>query len=406
MTHFFSLAVSLLRYCSALVAIYIGLCVAPLALAAVSVQQVSNLTQVSYQITYTGSPTFFRIFLDTDQNAGTGYKIGGIGANYLVENNSLYRYSGWNGSWRWRYLKPVAYDANSGTAKWTITLKDIGAPTAIDLIAQVEAPTESSAKFSQSLASTTPLPTPIPTTTPPPVGNSTIWVPSLNTSWQLQLTGLPIDQTVNATVFDIDLFDNDASVITSLHQKGKKVICYFSAGSFENWRPDATAFPASVLGASNGWPGEKWLDIRNLTVLGPIMKARLDLAVQKGCDGVDPDNVDGYANTSGFPLSYAQQITYNRFIATEAHARNLSVGLKNDLDQVVDLVPYFDWAVNEQCFQYSECNALLPFINYGKAVFHVEYSLSTSQFCAKANAMNFNSLKKNLNLDATREACR
>lgn len=42
------------------------------------------------------------------------------------------------------------------------------------------------------------------------------------------------------------------------------------------------------------------------------MQARLDLAVQKGCDGVEPDNVDGYQNNSGFPLTAQDQLAYNR----------------------------------------------------------------------------------------------
>lgn len=236
-------------------------------------------------------------------------------------------------------------------------------------------------------------------------GAASIWHPALNTSWQWQLT-TPVDQSIAVTMYDIDLFENAVSVISSLHVQGRKVVCYFNAGAYENWRPDASQFPASVLGNSNGWPGEMWLDIRNLDVLGPIMKARLDMAVQKGCDGVEPDNIDGYANSSGFPLTTADQAAFNEFIANEAHARNLSVGLKNDLDQIPALLSYFDWALNEQCFQYGECGKLQPFIDTGKAVFNVEYNLATSAFCPQANVMNFNSLKKNLNLDATRAACR
>jgi hypothetical protein len=233
-----------------------------------------------------------------------------------------------------------------------------------------------------------------------------IWKPALVTSWQWQLTGLPVDETVVAEVFDIDLFDTEASVVASLHAAGRKVICYMSAGSWEDYRPDAARFPAAVLGRSNGWPGERWLDIRRLDVLGPIMEARLDLCKAKGFDAVEADNVDGYTNRTGFPLTYDDQFRYNIFLASAAHARGLSIGLKNDGDQVVDLLPYFDWALNEQCFQYDECDALLPFVAAGKAVFHVEYDLATSAFCAQANAMNFNSLRKNLDLDRYRQSCR
>jgi hypothetical protein len=236
--------------------------------------------------------------------------------------------------------------------------------------------------------------------------NQSVWQPPLNTSWQWQLT-TPVDQTVNAQMYDIDMFDNDASVVASLHAQGRKVICYISAGTFENWRPDAASFPAVVKGSAvSGWPGENWLDIRRLDILGPIMQARLDLCQTKGFDGVEPDNIDGYTNGTGFPLTAQDQINYNSFLANEAHARGLSVGLKNDVGQVQALLPYFDWALNEQCFQYSECSTLAPFIAAGKAVFEVEYSLSASQFCPQANALNFNAMQKNLNLDAFRIPCR
>ena len=235
---------------------------------------------------------------------------------------------------------------------------------------------------------------------------SDIWIPSLRTSWQWQLTGV-VDQSVDAEMYDIDLFDNDASVVASLHAKGRKVVCYMSAGSWENWRPDADRFPNEVLGRPlEGWPGERWLDIRQIDILGPIMTARLDLCKQKGFDGVEPDNVDGYTNNSGFPLTYGDQIKYNKFLAEEAHKRGLSVGLKNDLDQVTDLLPYFDWALNEECFKYEECGKLIPFIRAGKAVFQVEYNLRLWQFCPRANRIGFNSMKKHLELDAWRRPCR
>src|SRR3989344_2130107 len=233
----------------------------------------------------------------------------------------------------------------------------------------------------------------------PSSGNNTMWIPPQISPWQWQLTGT-VDQSVNVPIYDIDLFDNDASVVSSLHAQGRKVICYISAGSYENWRPDAYLFPSSVLGRNNGWAGEKWLDIRQIDILGPIMEARMDLCKAKGFDAVEPDNIDGYTNPTGFPLTYQDQINYNRFLANAAHARGLSIGLKNDIEQVNDLLPDFDWALNEQCFQYDECDTLLPFINAGKAVFQTEYSLSTSSFCPSANAMKFNSMKKNLDLDA------
>jgi uncharacterized protein (TIGR03437 family) len=197
------------------------------------------------------------------------------------------------------------------------------------------------------------------------------------------------------------------SVLKQLRDSGKRTICYFSAGTYEPWRPDASRFPARVRGAAvEGFSDERWLDIRQLDVLGPILEARLDLCREKGFDAAEPDNVDGYANRSGFPLTAADQLRFNRFLATAAHRRGLSVGLKNDLDQVRDLAGDFDWALNEECFQYKECEVLLPFTNAGKPVFHVEYELQPAAFCNRANELGFNSLKKNINLDAARTACR
>jgi len=132
----------------------------------------------------------------------------------------------------------------------------------------------------------------------------------------------------------------------------------------------------------------------------------MDLCKSKGFDAIEPDNVDGYTNSTGFSLTASDQLAYNKMLADLAHSRGLSVGLKNDIDQVSALVGYFDWALNEQCFQYNECDPLKAFVSANKAVFEVEYSLATSKFCSQANTMNFNALKKNLDLDATRTACR
>jgi len=227
-----------------------------------------------------------------------------------------------------------------------------------------------------------------------------VWRPSPGTSWQWQLTG-NIDTSFDVQMYDIDLVDTSQSVIDKLHADGRIVICYFSAGSWEDWRPDAGQFSESVKGETlSGWPDEKWLDIRRIDLLGPIMQARMDLAVQKGCDGVEPDNVDGYSNNTGFALTPADQLNYNKWLANEAHARKLSIGLKNDLDQVTDLLEYFDWALNEECFRYEECDSLLPFIQAGKAVFGVEYDGNPKVFCPKANAEGFDFLMKDLDLKA------
>jgi hypothetical protein len=235
-----------------------------------------------------------------------------------------------------------------------------------------------------------------------------VWHPHPNTSWQWQLEGT-IDTSIDVAMYDIDMIEG-ASVIDQLHADGRIVICYFSAGSYEPGRPDSSDFPAQALGnVLDGWPDERWLDTRS-TAVRQIMRGRLDRAVASHCDGVEPDNVDGFQNNSGFALTAATQLDYNRFLATEAHTRNLSVGLKNDLDQATQLVGDFDWALNEQCFQYDECDTLAPFIDADKAVFQVEYGSATlaQTVCPKANAANFDTLIKpaDMAVTASRIACR
>ncbi len=223
--------------------------------------------------------------------------------------------------------------------------------------------------------------------------------------WQIQYTG-PLQIDVNADVFNVDLFDTPAETIDRLRRRGVFVMCYFSAGSYEAWRPDAAHFPVDALGKElAGWPGEKWLDIRRIDALAPIMQARLDLAFSKGCDGVDPDNVNGYANDTGFPLTAADQERYNIWLAEAAHQRGLLIGLKSDLDQIPALVSSFDWVLNEECFSYHECDLLLPFLQAGKPVFVIEYELEPAAFCPQVLAMNVNALHKRWQLDAYRTDC-
>jgi hypothetical protein len=233
----------------------------------------------------------------------------------------------------------------------------------------------------------------------------TPWVPKVTDTWQWQLTGT-INTSYNVVMYDIDLFDAPDAVISTLHNQGKYVVCYFSAGSGENWRADYANFkPADLGNPLDGWAGEKWVDTRSANVRS-IMKARLDRAKTRGCDGVEPDNVDAYTNSPGFPLTANTQLDYNRFLATEARARGLKVGLKNDVDQLAALAPSFDFAVNEQCNQYSECGGYTAFTNAGKPVFNAEYKKqwqttpsARATMCAKARAAKLRTLVLPLALD-------
>jgi hypothetical protein len=216
--------------------------------------------------------------------------------------------------------------------------------------------------------------------------------------------------STSVKVYDIDLYDTSAATISSIHAQGGRVICYFSAGSAENWRSDFSKFQAADMGNNlDGWPGERWLDTRTANVRA-IMAARMDLAKSKGCDGVDPDNVDGYTNNTGFPLTAASQLDYNLWLASAAHARGLAVALKNSVDQLSQLAGSFDLAVNEQCNQYSECVGYRAFTSLGKPVFNIEYAAkyvsntggARDQLCSSMSALGISTQVLALALDGSR----
>lgn len=198
-------------------------------------------------------------------------------------------------------------------------------------------------------------------------------------------------------------------MVSSLHAQGRKVICYINVGSWEDWREDKDHFPSEIIGKNYpGWAGERWLDIRRIDLLAPIMRARLDLCKIKGFDAVEPDNIDGYDTDTGFPLTYEDQLRYNLWLAEEAHARNLAIALKNDPEQVNDLLPFYDFAITEDCFAQGWCEKMLPFIHAGKAVLAAEYTdtgIQLQDFCPQTSQMGFSVILKNRSLDAPRQIC-
>ena len=246
---------------------------------------------------------------------------------------------------------------------------------------------------------------------PAPVTCPGCWHPQAQVSWDWVLARVPAAPYRGVQMYDIDGFDATAADVTALHGAGIKAVCYISVGSYENWRPDTGQFPAAILGNNlDGWAGERWLDVRDVqqagSALAQIMNARLNMCANKGFDAVEFDNMDGYTNSTGFPLTASQQAQYNVFLANGAHQRGLSAMMKNDLDQVSALLPYFDMILNEECNAYDECGALSKFVQAGKPVFNAEYGSSTG-FCAADNAANFNGVNFALDLDGSKfQPCR
>jgi hypothetical protein len=252
-------------------------------------------------------------------------------------------------------------------------------------------------------------PTPVSASSLSPSSPTGWWRPHPGLTWQWQINGTEVDTSIKADVYDVDLYV-DQSIIDDLHTRGAKVICYISVGSWENWRPDKDQFPLELIGKDyEGWPGEKWLDIRQIDRLAPIMRARFDLCQAKGFDAIEPDNMEIYSNETGFPLTYDDQLKYALWLADEAHKRGLAIGQKNAPDQTTDLVGIYDFAITEDCFAYNWCDKVKPYIDIGKPVFAAEYTdmnIDFSSACAEAKQMKLSMILKERGLNSWRESCK
>jgi hypothetical protein len=227
------------------------------------------------------------------------------------------------------------------------------------------------------------------------------WRPLPTTApWQWQLQG-KINTSFPAAVYDVDGFETSPATVRRLHDLGRKVICYLDVGSWESYRPDAGRFPRSVIGRRYpGFPNERWLDIGRYRIFAQILERRFAMCARKGFDAVEPDNLAGWENKTGFPITRTEQLRFNRWVAQEVHARGMAVALKNDGAQAQELVGDFDFAIVEQCFQYHECGEYRTFIRHRKAVYEAEYETEPAYFCAAAEAIDFSAIGKSTGLFA------
>ncbi len=220
--------------------------------------------------------------------------------------------------------------------------------------------------------------------------------------WHWQLQG-EIKVPASARLVELDLFDVPEQMIQSFKEKQIFVLCYFSAGTFEDWREDSAGVPAEHLGNPMGdWVGEIWWDIR-LNTVQSVISARLDLARVKGCDGVEADNIDGYDNDTGLDISRDDASNFMIWLAREAHQRELYIALKNAGELSRDMALHFDLAVSERCFELDSCTLLTAFIDAGKPVLNAEYDeqyiRDPESICAQSRAMGISTLILPIDLD-------
>ena len=222
----------------------------------------------------------------------------------------------------------------------------------------------------------------VQTTDAVPAAAAARWRPGPHEPWQWMINGTfsvnnPAHMKGGAkdqpTTYDIDGFENTVATVAALHAKGYHAICYIEAGSWVDYRPDSAKFPKSIIGKKIDGFSDKWTDFRS-PLLKPLISARIRMCARKGFDAVEPDLEDGYTNNTGFPLTAADQIAFNTWVATTVHNAGMSVLLKGDPEQAKQLAGTVDFFLNEECNDFSECGQYPALAISGKTVLNAEYS--------------------------------
>jgi hypothetical protein len=189
------------------------------AAAAADLSITSTATAIAFAVTYQGTPSFVRVYVQSDPTASTGYPIETIGADYLLENGYLYRYSGTGGSWAWTLITTLSLSESNGVATWNVPLADLGSPSSVDAVgnyAQVF-----SSPVSYTLASAT---APSPAAASPATRNPLQWPFTSTSIWNMPIgsgatyaaSGLSFTTAPDSTEYwyDMPLSDHERIVLT------------------------------------------------------------------------------------------------------------------------------------------------------------------------------------------------
>lgn len=247
-------------------------------------------------------------------------------------------------------------------------------------------------------------------------GGRPMWLPSSATPlhWQWVIGGaFNVNTNVlpNVTIYDIDWELTSAADVAALHALGFKVIAYIEIGDYTDSRYDSAQFVAldnaagpKILGNQISGFSDRWMDIRasnsKSAQLRALLAARIQMAVDKGFDAVEPDCINGYGDSTGFSITYANQIEFNRWVAQTCHEKGISVCLKSDVDQAADLEPYFDFVLDEESYQYGQLGDYDAYIANGKAVFNCEYQNGGTAWKNFCQQHHINGIRRNVDLTA------
>jgi hypothetical protein len=229
-------------------------------------------------------------------------------------------------------------------------------------------------------------------------------------------------------VYDIDGIDNPASTVTALHKMGDRVICYIEVGAAGNYYPaseehlrvsyfDQLKADHDMGSAVPGYP-EYYLDINAKSTMSIIKAMIRQQCAAKGFDAVEPDIDDSYTDSTGFRITEAENIRYDKTLGAYAHSLGLAWGQKNgDNDPAFSaaLEPVTDFLLDEECNFYDTCSIVTPpYLNAGKLVLNAEYTddwgphvlTDLRKFCAYDLAHHIDGTLFSVALAGQRNPCR
>lgn len=108
----------------------------------------NDATNFYYGYTFDGQPSWLQIYLDTDNDPTTGFYHDGIGADYMIENDNVWKYSAPVGApqstWAWTSVVSANKNKVGQSISWSFEMIAVGSPSVLKLMAHTSLGTQTS----------------------------------------------------------------------------------------------------------------------------------------------------------------------------------------------------------------------------------------------------------------------
>jgi len=213
--------------------------------------------------------------------------------------------------------------------------------------------------------------------------------------WQLKAPA-DLDRDVEMLALDPRLVTVDK--LQRLHAEGINTVCHVNAGTIAETDPGFSNFPPAVIGnAHKTRPNERYLDIRWIEIVVPLITRKFVACKTQGFTAIEPDGLDVYTQNSSFTITAADTVHYATTLAHVAHGLGLGIAQKNVPELTEALLPHFDFAITESCFETGTCEQIAAYPKANKPAFNAEYTdvdIDFAKACAEGARLNINMIRK------------